>query len=246
MPDIVAVIPARYGSKRFPGKPLAMIMGKTMIERVYHRVSACPQVNRICVATDDIRIVQAVEAFGGSAILTSPHHPSGTDRVAEAVGGLGGDLVLNVQGDEPLIESEMLSLALEPLMADSSIPMASLKTVLIDPEDWHNPNVVKVVTDIKGFALYFSRACIPFARDGGDEQAIRFKHIGLYAYRREALISLAQMPPTPLEQAEKLEQLRALENGYRIAVPTTDRSPVGVDTPEDLEKALKQLEGGLY
>ena len=242
--DIVAVIPARYASVRFPGKPLAMIMGKTMIEHVYHRVSACPRVNHVCVATDDIRIVQAVEAFGGSVILTSPDHSSGTDRVAEAAGRLGGDLILNVQGDEPLIEPEILSLALEPLIADSSIPIASLKTVMRDPEEWTNPNVVKVVTDARGFALYFSRACIPFVREVGEEPVVRFKHIGLYAYRRESLISLAQLPPTPLERAEKLEQLRALENGYRIAVPTTDQSPVGVDTPEDLVKVLKQLQRG--
>jgi 3-deoxy-manno-octulosonate cytidylyltransferase (CMP-KDO synthetase) len=244
--DIVAVIPARYASVRFPGKPLAMIMGKTMIEHVYQRVSACSQLNRIYVATDDIRIVRTVEAFGGSAILTSPDHPSGTDRVAEAAKRLGGDLILNVQGDEPLIEPEILSLALEPLMADLSIPMASLKTELRDPEEWSNPNVVKVVTDANGFALYFSRACIPFARDAGEGPAGRFKHIGLYAYRRETLLRLAQLPPSPLERTEKLEQLRALENGYRIAVPTTDHSPVGVDTPDDLARVLKMLERGSH
>lgn len=240
--DVVAVIPARYASSRFPGKPLAMIMGKTMIERVYLRVSACPQVNHVCVATDDARIVQAVEAFGGRAILTSPDHPSGTDRVAEAAGRVAGDLILNVQGDEPLIEPEMLSMALEPLMADSSIPMATLKTLLTDPQEWTSPNVVKVVTDMRGFALYFSRAPIPFVRDGQGEPAARFKHIGLYAYQREALIRLAKLPATPLERAEKLEQLRALEHGYRIAVPTTERSSVGVDTPEDLARVLKVLE----
>ncbi len=244
--DIVAVIPARYASNRFPGKPLAMIMGKTMIEHVYLRVSACPRVNRVFVATEDTRIVQAVESFGGSAILTSSRHPSGTDRVAEAVGNLGGDLILNVQGDEPLVEPEMMMLALEPLMADSSIPMASLKNPLTDPEEWSNPNVVKVVTDTQGFALYFSRAPIPFNRNAMGESAARFKHIGLYAYRRDALISLAKLPPTPLERTEKLEQLRALENGYRIAMSTTDRSPIGVDTPEDLAKVLKQMEGEGY
>jgi len=241
--DIVAVIPARYASVRFPGKPLAMIMGKTMIERVYLRVSACPGVSRVFVATDDTRIMQAVESFGGDAIMTSSHHHSGTDRVAEAVDSLGGDLILNVQGDEPLVEPEMMTLALEPLIEDTSIPMASLKTPLTDPEEWGNPNVVKVVTDTRGFALYFSRAPIPFRRDAGEEPVARFKHIGLYAYRRDTLIELAKLPPTPLELSEKLEQLRALENGYRIAVPTTDRSPIGVDTPADLAKVCKQMEG---
>jgi len=244
--DIVAVIPARYASVRFPGKPLAMIMGKTMIEHVYRRASTCSAVNRICVATDDNRIIKAVEAFGGSAILTSPEHPSGTDRVAEAARILGGDLILNVQGDEPLIEPEILLLALEPLMQDSSIPIASLKTVIRDPEEWADPNVVKVVTDAKGFALYFSRSSIPFVRDAGEGPAARYKHIGLYAYRREALLSLAQLPPSLLERTEKLEQLRALENGYRIAVPTTDRSPVGVDTPDDLARVIELLERGSH
>jgi 3-deoxy-manno-octulosonate cytidylyltransferase (CMP-KDO synthetase) len=238
---ITAIIPARFASTRFPGKPLVKIAGKTMIERVYERVGSSATINRVIVATDDQRIYQAVTAFGGEAWMTREDHASGTDRLAEVAGQLEADLVVNVQGDEPLIAPAMIDAAVAPLRDDPSIPMGTLKSAISDWQEFRDPNVVKVVTDHAGYALYFSRSPIPFPRDewsaaAPTDQLGAFKHIGLYVYRRDFLLRFAAMPQSPLEQLEKLEQLRALEQGYRIRVVETDQTCIGVDTPEDVQR----------
>jgi 3-deoxy-manno-octulosonate cytidylyltransferase (CMP-KDO synthetase) len=212
-----------------------------MIEHVYRRAAAAPSVHAVFVATDDERIVRAVESFGGIARLTRPTHKSGTDRVAEIAESLSCDVVVNLQGDEPLIEPAMIEELLEALAEDPSIPMATLRRRITDPADFGNQNVVKVVTDTRGYALYFSRAPIPCHRDtAGVEKAAEppapFKHVGIYAYRRVFLMELASLQPTPLERSESLEQLRVLEHGYRIKTVETSFDSIGVDTPEDLER----------
>lgn len=239
---VTAIIPARYASTRFPGKPLADLGGKPMIQWVCEGASRCPLIDQVLVATDDARIAAAVAAFGGTAVMTRTDHPTGTDRLAEVATRLASDLIVNVQGDEPLIDPAMITAAVEPLLADPAIPMATLQTPLTSLEEFRNPNVVKVVTDQLGFALYFSRAPIPYPRDFADQLAARWvelataKHVGLYAYRRDFLLRFPTLKPTPLEEQEKLEQLRALEHGYRIRVVTTAHGAQGVDTPEDLER----------
>jgi 3-deoxy-manno-octulosonate cytidylyltransferase (CMP-KDO synthetase) len=248
---IVAVIPARYGSTRFPGKALADIKGKPMIQWVYEGTRRSKLINRVIVATDDKRIVDAVKSFGGESFMTSAHHDTGTDRIAEVAKSLDCDIVVNVQGDEPLIRPEMIDEALLPLVQDDSILMGTLCRKIEDREEAFDPNVVKVVFDKKGFALYFSRAPIPWNRDAWTgKSSLReltlegplFKHIGLYVYRRKFLLDYAAMPRTALEAAEKLEQLRALENGHRIKIVVTRYESFGVDIPDDLGKILKRLE----
>ncbi len=247
---IIAVIPARYGSTRFPGKALALIKDKPMIQWVYERAQRSRLVNRVVVATDDERILQAVSAFGGEAVMTSPEHPTGTDRIAEVAEKLDCDIVVNVQGDEPLIHPEMIDQAISPLRDDASIPMSTLCKKIDNREEAFDPNVVKVVFDGKGFALYFSRAPIPWDRDHWSgknpftEPALArpmYKHIGLYVYRRDFLLRYAKMPQTPLEASEKLEQLRALESGCRIMTVVTKHESFGVDIPGDLSKILNRL-----
>ena len=244
---VTVVIPARYASTRFPGKPLADLCGKPMIQWVYERSSLCEAVDRVIVATDDARIADAVEAFGGVVAMTRSDHATGTDRLAEVAAGLSDDLIVNVQGDEPLIDPAMIQAALEPMLADNSIPMGTLKTPLASMDEYRNPNVVKVVTDRHGFALYFSRASIPYPRDFNDDLDQRWnelataKHIGLYVYRRDFLLKYPSLQATPLETQECLEQLRALEHGYRIRVAKTDLVGQGVDTPEDLERVKELL-----
>jgi 3-deoxy-manno-octulosonate cytidylyltransferase (CMP-KDO synthetase) len=239
---IAAIIPARYASTRFPGKPLHDILGKTMIERVYERVALATSIDRVVVATDDQRIRRAVEAFGGEVCMTREDHATGTDRLAEVAADLETDLVVNVQGDEPLIDPRMIEAAVAPLAADPQIPMGTLKTAINTWEEYQDPNVVKVVTDRQGFALYFSRSPIPYWRDlqPGDEKLIGqagiARHIGLYVYRRDFLLRFAALPATCLENMEKLEQLRALEHGYRIRVAETDLVSIGVDTPGDVAR----------
>ncbi len=212
-----------------------------MIEHVYRRAEASPAIDAVVVATDDRRVRDAVEAFGGIALMTRPGHTSGSDRVAEVAAALACDLVVNVQGDEPLLATEMIAEALAPLDADPSIPMGTLCRRLDDARDLDDPNVVKVVTDRAGFALYFSRAPIPYARDaaGGHVPRRTFKHIGLYVYRREFLLDFARLEPSPLELAESLEQLRALEHGFRVRVVETLHDSVGVDTEADLERVRR-------
>lgn len=239
--QVVAVIPARYASTRFPGKPLVPILGKPMIQWVYQRTTQARLVDRVIVATDDQRIAAVVEGFGGDYCLTSSDHPTGTDRLAEVAGRLDADLIVNVQGDEPLIDPLMIDQAIQPLLDDPSIRMGTLATPIDSDEEFLNSNVVKLVTDRQGFALYFSRAPIPHERDRGSASAAgaarsAWKHIGLYVYRREFLLEFAGLPETQLERLEKLEQLRALEHGVPIRVVVTSGSSIGVDTPEDLAR----------
>lgn len=244
---VTVIIPARYASTRFPGKPLTDLCGKPMIQWVYERSARCATVDRVIVATDDERIARIVTAFGGEVVMTRADHATGTDRLAEVAAGLDDELIVNVQGDEPLIEPAMIEAALAPLLADPSIPMGTLKTPLTSLEEYQNPNVVKVVTDRQGFALYFSRAPIPFPRDFASDLEQRWaelataKHVGLYVYRRDFLLRYPQLPPTPLEIQECLEQLRALEHGYRIRVAETDLIGQGVDTPDDLERVRMKI-----
>jgi 3-deoxy-manno-octulosonate cytidylyltransferase (CMP-KDO synthetase) len=238
--SVVAIIPARYDSTRLPGKALADIGGRPMIEHVYRRASAARSVGVVIVATDDDRIRDAVEAFGGRAQMTSRAHQSGTDRLAEIAATLTSDLVVNVQGDEPLIEASMVDDAIAVFRADPSLEMSTVRRRIDDPADLRNPNVTKVVVDREGNALYFSRAPIPFTRDGSPP-APAWRHIGLYVYRRETLLRLTALPPTAMEQSEALEQLRALEHGIRIKTVETPHECIGVDTPEDLERVRRQL-----
>jgi len=229
------IIPARYGSTRFRGKPLADLWGKPIIQHVWERAGRARLVDRVIVATDDERIAHAARAFGAEVAMTRPDHPSGTDRVAEVARSLTSEVIVNVQGDEPLIDPAHIDAAAEPLLADPTIPMGTLCCPIDEIADLANPNVVKVVLDRQGFALYFSRLPIPFVRDE-HAKATRYRHLGLYVYRREFLLSLAGLAPTPLEQAERLEQLRVLEHGHRLRVAIVDRASPGVDTPADLER----------
>jgi len=236
--NIVAVIPARYASTRLPGKMLADIDGRPMIEHVYRRVAAANFLSDVIVATDDLRIATRVNEFGGKVRLTEPTHETGTDRLAEVAASLDCDIVVNVQGDEPLLDSRAIAEAVAPF-ADPAISMTTLYHRISNPTDLTNPNVVKVVLDRAGFALYFSRAPIPHARDPRGGWPPLYRHIGLYAYRRSALLVLASLEPTPLERAEALEQLRALEHGIRIKAVETAYDSIGVDTPEDLEQVRR-------
>jgi len=244
---VTAIIPARYASTRFPGKPLAELHGKPMIQHVYERTCRARLIGRVIVATDDERIRRAVEGFGGEVAMTRDDHPSGTDRLAEVAERLETDLVVNVQGDEPLIDPRMIDQAVAPLMDDSSIVMGTLMTPIHDVNEFLNPNVVKVVVDRHGFALYFSRAPIPHPRDFATDLASRFeqlapfKHVGLYVYRHDFLLSYPSLRVTPLETLECLEQLRALEHGFPIRVVETSLTSYGVDTPEDLVKVAERL-----
>lgn len=235
--SVIVVIPARFASTRLEGKPLADICGMTMIRRVYERAVAARLVDGAVVATDDKRIFDEVRGFGGCAVMTSALHRSGTDRIAEAVTGIDADVIVNVQGDEPLLAPEAIDEAVAPLLADPRIQISTLKTLIADEDDYANPNVVKVVTDRLGFALYFSRSPIPYARAGFDTAEGRvYKHIGLYVYRRDVLFTFSKLPPGMLEETESLEQLRALENGFKIQVVETSYNPVSVDTAEDLDR----------
>jgi 3-deoxy-manno-octulosonate cytidylyltransferase (CMP-KDO synthetase) len=239
--QIVAIIPARYGSTRFPGKPLADLDGRTMIEHVYRRASASPAVSRVIVATDDMRIADAVARFGGEVRMTRDNHASGTDRLAEVASTLDCDVVVNVQGDEPLIDPGAITEAIAPFSADPTVQVSTLFRRIASPSELSNPNIVKVVVDRAGFALYFSRAPIPYTRDPRGGWPPLYAHIGLYAYRRNALLVLASLEPTPLERAESLEQLRALEHGIRIKAVETRFDSYGVDTPEDLEQVRRLI-----
>ena len=211
-----------------------------MIEHVYRRARAARLVSRVIVATDDDRIVEAVHAFGGEARLTSPAHQTGTDRLAEVAASLDCEVVINVQGDEPLLDPGMIDAIVAPFASDTALMMATLRRRIEDEADLHNPNVTKVVVDRDGFALYFSRAPIPFTR-AGQPPARAWRHIGLYGYRRECLLRLSALPPTDLERAEALEQLRALENGIRIKAIETIHDTFGVDTPDDLERVRRLI-----
>lgn len=232
--NVLCVIPARYASTRLPGKPLADIAGKPMIQRVYERAAQASVPSTVLVATDHPLVEEAVKNFGGTVMMTSPDHPTGTDRLAEvAASYTDADVIINVQGDEPLIAPDVIDRLATLFADDESLQMATVITSL-DAEEAGDPNAVKAVTDLKGNALYFSRSLIPYPRVSG--KAPIYKHIGIYAYRRDFLLAYAKMAPTPLEQAESLEQLRALENGYTIRTIFTDHKFIGIDTKEDLER----------
>lgn len=229
---VVAIIPARYHATRLPGKPLALIAGHPMVEHVYRRASEARLVSDVLVATDDPRIAEAVDAFGGTAVMTRADHLSGTDRLAEVAEHLNCDVVVNVQGDEPLLDPASVDLAIAPCLDDADVAISTLRTALA-PADADNPNVVKVVVNLKGDALYFTRNLVPCVRPG-HPPAQAWRHLGLYVYRRRALLALARLPRTPLEQAEGLEQLRALEHGMNIRTVETMATAPSVDTPDDL------------
>ncbi len=250
------IIPARLDSARFPGKVLAPLHGRPLIQHVWERACGSSCASEIIVATDSLTVLEAVHAFGGKAVMTNPGHPSGTDRIAEVARSLDCDIIVNVQGDEPLIRAEVIDLVAGLLEEDDRASLGTAATRCTDPAEIADPNVVKVVLDREGFAMYFSRAPIPYNRakwpslasvadgDAVEEVAVEkgvappglLRHIGIYSYRREALLRLTELEPTRLERTEKLEQLRALEHGMRIKVGITDFDIHGVDTPEDLER----------
>jgi len=215
-----------------------------MIEHVYRRASSASSVSSVLVATDDERILEAVRGFGGVACMTSADHQSGTDRLAEVAAELGADIIVNVQGDEPLIEPAMIDEAIEPLLADPLVVMSTLRRRIDNESELKNPNVTKVVVDREGYALYFSRAPIPFTRNG-NAAARAWRHVGLYVYRRDCLLQLAALPQSELERSEALEQLRALEHGIRILAVETQHDSIGVDTAEDLERVRRLMAGAV-
>ncbi len=249
---IVAVIPARFASTRLPGKPLAEIHGKILIQRVYERARVARRPERVIVATDDERIASAVRDFGGEVLLTSPQHATGTDRLAEVAEAIAAEILINVQGDEPMLDPQGIDAAAAALLADPTLDVATLSVKLTSVEQMVAPSVVKVLTNEAGDALYFSRAPVPHVRLGSPDprtsaaeavaRGLARKHVGLYAYRRDALLRLASLPACPLERAEGLEQLRALHHGLRVrVVPFPGDGGVAVDTPDDLERVRALL-----
>lgn len=235
----LGVIPARYGSSRFEGKPLELIQGKTMIEWVYKR-TLLSKLDKVIVATDDHRIETVVKSFGGEVVMTSKEHETGTDRIAEVAELYKDfDVIVNIQGDEPLIESSMINSLMDPFKKEPKLKMATLKYKLDSMEDVDNPNIVKVITDKNDYAIYFSRSPIPFPRNLNSD--IYYKHIGVYAYNRDFVLAFSKYPQTPLEKSESLEQLRVLENGEKIKVIETIHKVLGVDTPEDLIKVIEYV-----
>ena len=238
---VVGVIPARYGSSRFPGKVLAEIAGKPMIQWVYEQASQSKILDQLFVAVDDTRVLNCVKGFGGKAVMTKDNHQSGTDRIAEAVEQIPADIIVNIQGDQPLLDPQMIDEAVQPMLKDTSVQMSTLK-IKINEEDYSDPAVVKVVVDENDFALYFSRSLIPFPRD---KVAVNvYEHVGLYVYRKEFLLQISVMPQSYLEKIEMLEQLRVLEGGYKIKVIETkskDAAGVSVDTQDDLVRVEKLM-----
>ena len=236
---ILCVIPARYASTRLPGKPLADIVGKPMIQHVYERSAQATIPQQVVVATDDEKVFQAVQQFGGKVVMTSSEHQTGTDRLAEVASKYAEvDVIINVQGDEPLIDPKVIDELAQEFLNDTALQMASVMSIM-DTEDYQNPNVVKVVTDLNNNALYFSRSLLPYPRVAGKVNV--YKHIGIYAYKKDFLLNFAKLEPTPLEQSESLEQLRALENGYKIKMIKTKSKFIGVDSIEDLQTVNELL-----
>jgi 3-deoxy-manno-octulosonate cytidylyltransferase (CMP-KDO synthetase) len=241
--NVVVVIPARYGSSRLPGKPLVSLAGKPMIQRVYERAKMAKRADRIIVATDDDRIITAVQAFGGEARMTRPEHRTGTERVAEVAAHTDGQVFVNVQGDEPLLNPEVVDVAISALLEDSATSVASVATPIKNPADILDPNIVKTVLDFDENALYFSRAPIPWLRDAAAKMEVRhLKHLGLYVFQRDALLEYPTLPQGTLERIEQLEQLRWLENGWKIRIAEVDHDSVSVDVPEDIPKIEKLLQ----
>jgi 3-deoxy-manno-octulosonate cytidylyltransferase (CMP-KDO synthetase) len=237
--DVIAIIPARMAATRFPGKPLVDLCGKPIIQWVYERASQAKRVNQVIVATCDQEIIDKVQAFGGEAVMTSAKHRSGTDRLAEVATGIDADIIVNVQGDEPSIDPESIDAAVEPFEEDPELVMTSLM-VPITSEAARDPNLVKVVVGTDNQALYFSRSPIPYERNPIEGRSI-YGHVGLYAYTKSFLLKFASLESTPLERSESLEQLRALEHGYSIKMVEIADRPLGVDTPEDLERVRRAL-----
>ena len=233
----VAVIPARFASTRFPGKPLAVINGKPMVQRVYEQCAKAKLVDRIIVATEDERIIDCVHSFGGEAVMTSSKHHSGTDRVIEAVKNIKCDIVINVQGDEPFIDPVSIDKVVKPFIDDRSVQIATPAVKFKDINDVKDPNKVKVIVDKNGYGIYFSRSPIPY--DGYDQKFSYLKHIGIYSFRKEFLLKFGSLKKTSLELKERLEQLRLIENGYKIKVVIIRKDSIAIDTPDDIRRALE-------
>lgn len=246
--SVVAIIPARFHSNRFEGKPLALIHGRPMIQHVYERAAAVPLLSRVAVATDDERIAACVRGFGGEVVMTRSDHASGTDRLAEAAVLMNiaeQDVVVNIQGDQPLFPAEVVTQVASPLLEDPALPMATLIYKIVRPEEITDPNHVKTVFDCNGRALYFSRSAIPFQRNPEEPVApTYYKHLGFYAYRKGFLLTFVSLPEGEWERFEKLEQLRALEYGYAIKVVLTEHDSIEVDTPRDLARVEEIMAGG--
>ncbi len=242
-PEVVVVIPARYGSTRLPGKPLVSLAGKPMIQHVYERAKLATLADRIIVATDDERIVKAVESFGGTARMTRPDHRTGTERVAEVAAHEKGDVFVNVQGDEPLLDPVAVDTAVNALLEEPVASIATVATPIKTPADIMDPNVVKTVLDFDNNGIYFSRAPIPWVRDTASKIQVRhLKHLGLYVFQRDALLEYPTLPQGELERIEQLEQLRWLENGWKIRVAEVEHDAVSVDVPEDVARVEKLLQ----
>lgn len=241
--DAIGIIPARYQSTRFEGKVLKDLLGKSVIQHVWDNARHASTLEDLIVATDDERIEAEVRRFGGKAILTAKEHKSGTDRLREVVNPIDVKVIVNIQADEPLLHPSMIDDIVRPLLEDEGIDMATLKKLITDPEELTNPNVVKVVTDKNDYALYFSRSMIPCPRVKKDARF--YKHIGLYAFTKDFLFTFTNLPPSELEEVEGLEQLRVLENGYKIKVVETQFDTIGIDTSEDLERAREVLKSRL-
>ena len=237
---IIAIIPARYSSTRIPRKPLIYLLGKTMIQHVYERARQSKYLTDILIATDSEEIKKVVENFGGKAVITLKEHPSGTDRIAEVAKNTDADIIINIQGDEPLISPKIIDKVIEPFLMNNNLLMTTVITKL-NETDYNNPNVVKVVTDKNNNALYFSRSLIPYPQN--KFKANHYKHIGIYAYIKEFLLTLVELPQSPLEHTESLEQLRVLENGYKIKCVYVEEDTIGVDTKEDVKKVILYLKG---
>lgn len=242
-PQVVVVIPARYGSSRLPGKPLVSLAGKPMVQRVYERAKLAQTVSRVVVATDDQRIVDAIQVIGGEARLTRSDHRTGTERIAEVAAHDSGDIFVNVQGDEPLIDPAAIDTAVGALLEEPAAQVATIATVVRHAADVMDPNVVKTVLDFEGNALYFSRAPIPWIRDTQQKMSVKYwKHLGLYVFQKDALLEYPTLPQGDLEKIEQLEQLRWLENGWKIRVAEVTHDSVSVDVPEDVARVEKLLE----
>jgi 3-deoxy-manno-octulosonate cytidylyltransferase (CMP-KDO synthetase) len=241
--DVVIIIPARYGSTRLPGKPLVTLAGTPMIQRVYERAKLAKLATRVIVATDDDRIIKAVQAFGGEARMTRSEHRTGTERVAEVAAHTDGQVFVNVQGDEPLLNPEVVDAAIAALLEDAATSVATVATPIKTPADIMDPNVVKAVLDFDENALYFSRAPIPWLRDAAAQMEVRhLKHLGLYVFQRDALLEYPTLPQGTLEKIEQLEQLRWLENGYKIRIAEVEHDSASVDVPDDIPKVEKLLQ----
>ena len=242
-PKVVIVIPARYGSTRLAGKPLISLAGKLMIQRVYERAKLAEKADRVIVATDDERIVKAVEEFGGEARMTRTDHRTGTERVAEVAAHVAGEVFVNVQGDEPLLDPAAVDTAVNALLEQPAAAISTVATAIKTPADIMDPNIVKTVLDFENYALYFSRAPIPWVRDAASKIQVRhLKHLGLYVFQRDALLEYPTLPQGELERIEQLEQLRWLENGWRIRIAEVEHDAVSVDVPEDVARVERLLQ----